>query len=104
MPTSSAREIHIAFDQRVPMRDGITLSADIYLPIDSSNTSRKYPVILTRTPYMKLSEAMSLLLRMYEVVVIPMVHLCRISTRDRMVMTPLNGVLLSHGRMEMLAL
>src|SRR2546430_5942421 len=58
MSTSSAREIHIAFDQRVPMRDGITLSADIYLPIDSSNPSRKYPVILTRTPYMKLSERM----------------------------------------------
>ena len=58
MPTSTAREIHIEFDQRVPMRDGITLSADIYLPIDSSYTSRKYPVILTRTPYLKLSERM----------------------------------------------
>src|SRR5207245_7822136 len=58
MPTSSTREIHIEFDQRVPMRDGITLSADIYCPLDSSHTSRKYPVILTRTPYMKLSERM----------------------------------------------
>ena len=58
MPTSSTREIHIEFDQRVPMRDGITLSADIYRPIDSVHTSRKYPVILTRTPYMKLSERM----------------------------------------------
>jgi putative CocE/NonD family hydrolase len=58
MPTSSTREIHIEFDQRVPMRDDITLSADIYRPIDSAHTSRKYPVILTRTPYMKLSERM----------------------------------------------
>ncbi len=58
MPTSSTREIHIEFDQRVPMRDGITLSADIYRPVDSSHTSRKYPVILTRTPYMKLNERM----------------------------------------------
>ena len=58
MPTPSTREIHIEFDQRVPMRDGITLSADIYRPIDSSHTSRKYPVILTRTPYMKLNERM----------------------------------------------
>jgi len=56
MPTSSTREIRIEFDQRVPMRDGITLSADIYRPIDSTHTSRKYPVILTRTPYMKLNE------------------------------------------------
>jgi predicted acyl esterase len=53
MPTSSNREIYIEFDQRIPMRDGITLSADIYRPIDSSHILRKYPVILTRTPYMK---------------------------------------------------
>ena len=33
MPTPSTREIHIEFDQRVPMRDGITLSADIYRPM-----------------------------------------------------------------------
>lgn len=58
MPTSSAREIRIEFDRRVPMRDGITLSADVYRPMDSSDTSKKYPVILTRTPYMKLSERM----------------------------------------------
>ena len=58
MPTPSTREIRIEFDQRVPMRDGITLSADIYRPIDSSDKSITYPVILTRTPYMKLSERM----------------------------------------------
>ena len=58
MPTPSTREIQIEFDQRVPMRDGITLSADIYRPIDSLHISKKYPVILTRTPYMKLNERM----------------------------------------------
>ncbi len=56
MPTPSAREIRIEFDQRVPMRDGIMLSADVYRPIDKSGETKTYPVILTRTPYMKLSE------------------------------------------------
>jgi putative CocE/NonD family hydrolase len=58
MPNSSTREILIEFDQRVSMRDGITLSADVYRPNDSAGNSRQYPVILTRTPYMKLSERM----------------------------------------------
>jgi uncharacterized protein len=58
MPTPSAREIRIEFDQRVPMRDGIMLSADVYRPIDKSGETKTYPVILTRTPYMKLSEGM----------------------------------------------
>lgn len=58
MPTPSTRAIHIEFDQRVLMRDGITLSADVYRPVDSMHTSKKYPVILTRTPYMKLNEHM----------------------------------------------
>jgi len=56
MPTPSAREIRIEFDQRVRMRDGIMLSADVYRPIDKSGETKTYPVILTRTPYMKLSE------------------------------------------------
>ncbi len=58
MSALSTRKVHIEFDQRVPMRDGITISADIYRPIDSADNSRQYPVILTRTPYMKLSERM----------------------------------------------
>ncbi|HXX78932.1 MAG TPA: CocE/NonD family hydrolase, partial [Ktedonobacteraceae bacterium] len=56
MPAPSTREIRIEFDLRVPMRDGITLSADIYRPIDAAGASKQYPVILARTPYMKLSE------------------------------------------------
>ena len=37
------------FDVRMPMRDGITLSADIWRP----ETGRQYPAILVRTPYLK---------------------------------------------------
>jgi len=58
MPGPTSREIRIEFDQRVPMRDGITLSADVYRPIDSSGETKNYPVILARTPYQKLSERM----------------------------------------------
>jgi putative CocE/NonD family hydrolase len=43
-------EVRIAFNQRVPMRDGVTLSADIYFPPDQTGN---LPVILTRTPYVK---------------------------------------------------
>jgi putative CocE/NonD family hydrolase len=37
------------FNVRVPMRDGVTLSADIYRPA----TSDRVPVVLVRTPYTK---------------------------------------------------
>ena len=44
----------ILFDQRVEMRDGVTLSADVYLPDPaSSGNGRRWPAILTRTPYQK---------------------------------------------------
>jgi uncharacterized protein len=39
----------IDFDVRVPMRDGVTLSADIYRPAEPGH----YPVLLYRTPYNK---------------------------------------------------
>lgn len=39
--------IVMAYDVRIPMRDGITLSADIYRP----DADRPVPVILVRTPY-----------------------------------------------------
>ncbi len=35
------------YDVRVPMRDGIALSADVYRP----NTTERVPIILIRTPY-----------------------------------------------------
>ena len=42
----------IRIDRDVPMktRDGITLSADVYRPDDG----KKYPAILSRTPYNKV--------------------------------------------------
>lgn len=39
--------VKMEYDQRVPMRDGVTLSADVYRP-DAPGT---FPVILVRTPY-----------------------------------------------------
>ena len=51
MVNAHPRELQIQFDQRVLMRDDITLSADIYLPLGSLTTKR--PVVLERTPYMK---------------------------------------------------
>jgi putative CocE/NonD family hydrolase len=41
------REFRNLFDVRVPMRDGVTLSADLYLPAAEG----RHPAILQRTPY-----------------------------------------------------
>jgi len=44
--------IRLQLDVRVPMRDGVSLSADLYLPADAlDNPARRYPAILQRTPY-----------------------------------------------------
>src|SRR5579862_2085558 len=44
----------IIFDQRIPMRDGITLSADVYFPAEAqADAPTRWPTILTRTPYLK---------------------------------------------------
>ncbi len=43
--------IKIDFNQRVVMRDGVELSADVYRP----DAPGKFPVILSRTPYTKTS-------------------------------------------------
>src|SRR5262249_46243381 len=42
------------FDVRVPMRDGVTLTADVYRPTEPG----RYPVVLTRTPYNKISDGL----------------------------------------------
>jgi putative CocE/NonD family hydrolase len=42
-------EVKIEFDRRIPMRDGVTLSADVYRP----DAAGRFAVILTRTPYLK---------------------------------------------------
>lgn len=42
----------------VPMRDGVRLATDLYVPESSNNgAAAKYPVILTRTPYNKSGDA-----------------------------------------------
>lgn len=43
----------ISKNEMVPMRDGIRLSTDIYLPSDKSRSKEKLPTILFRTPYGK---------------------------------------------------
>lgn len=45
--TVSSTAIHIDYDVRVPMRDGTTLSADVYRP----KGDKPVPIILVRTPY-----------------------------------------------------
>lgn len=53
MPAAALRcsqpvhEVRFLYDQRVPMRDGVTLSADVYLPRGNG----PFPTILFRTPY-----------------------------------------------------
>ena len=58
MLTPTSHEIHVRFDVRVPMRDGLTLSADVYRAANAPGEPESYPVILARTPYQKLSEGM----------------------------------------------
>lgn len=48
--------VRILFDQRVPLRDGVTLSADVYLPA-AAPAGGRHAVILTRTPYLKANVA-----------------------------------------------
>ena len=40
--------VRVLNDQPVPMRDGVRLSADVYLPDDGDGP---WPVLLSRTPY-----------------------------------------------------
>ena len=46
-------DIRFMWDTRVPMRDGVKLSTDIYLPA----ATEAYPVILARTPYDNIAPA-----------------------------------------------
>ncbi len=55
MLTPVFHDVNIRFDVRVPMRDGITLAADVYRPADRQS-AESLPVILTRTPYLRLNE------------------------------------------------
>ena len=46
-PSEPRHEVRLLHDQRVPMRDGITLSADVYLPLAANGL----PTIVQWTPY-----------------------------------------------------
>ena len=50
--SSLQQPMHIRLDVKVPMRDGILLSSDIYRPISGSS----FPVLLLRTPYNNQNE------------------------------------------------
>ncbi len=39
------------FDMRIPMRDGVELSADVWMPAEEG----QYPAVLIRTPYIKVT-------------------------------------------------
>jgi uncharacterized protein len=52
LAAASAPEILKHLHVRVPMRDGVQLSANIFLPSDTA----RFPVILVRTPYNKGEE------------------------------------------------
>jgi uncharacterized protein len=58
MLTPTSGDIRMRFDVRVPMRDGVTLSADVYQTASGPGEPDALPVILARTPYQKLSEGM----------------------------------------------
>src|SRR5262245_45720239 len=47
-PEKYIREHYTKREVRIPMRDGARLFTAIYAPKD---TSRKYPILITRTPY-----------------------------------------------------
>jgi putative CocE/NonD family hydrolase len=44
------RSHYTKYEVRIPMRDGVTLFAAVYVPSDAS-AERTYPILLTRTPY-----------------------------------------------------
>src|SRR5262249_39539716 len=53
MTTANTSGTRMLFDQRVPMRDGATLSADVCLPASAQERGARVPVVLMRTPYVK---------------------------------------------------
>ena len=45
---SAVRDTYVKHEYRIPMRDGVKLFTAVYVPRD---TSRPYPILLSRTPY-----------------------------------------------------
>jgi len=55
-----AFDVIVLSDIMVPMRDGIRLATDVYLPArDGKPVARRFPVILERTPYGKTTDSRS---------------------------------------------
>ena len=49
-----AYDVDVRRNVRVPMRDGVSLAADLYLPaIDGEPVPGRYPAVMERTPYDK---------------------------------------------------
>ena len=53
--------VKVYYDQKIRMRDGIELSADLYRP----DAQGKYPCIVTRTPYLKGSSELAFRIAKY---------------------------------------
>ncbi|CAN5714255.1 CocE/NonD family hydrolase [soil metagenome] len=49
-PSKMLHDVRFLYDQRVPMRDGISLSTDVFLP----QSPGRWPTIVFRTPYQSL--------------------------------------------------
>lgn len=48
------RDVIVMKDVMVPMRDGVKLATDLYLPVENGRPSeQKLPIVLQRTPYNK---------------------------------------------------
>src|SRR5262252_8133977 len=45
---SAIKERYTKYEYQIPMRDGVRIFTEVYVPKD---TSQKYPFLLTRTPY-----------------------------------------------------
>jgi putative CocE/NonD family hydrolase len=53
------RGVRLISNVMVPMRDGVRLATDVYLPIESERTTTRLPVVLERTPYDKTAPSRS---------------------------------------------
>ena len=50
-PNYTPREHYTKYEHRVPVRDGKQLFTVVYLPKDAGQGGKRYPVLMTRTPY-----------------------------------------------------
>jgi putative CocE/NonD family hydrolase len=60
-PRKAVQPMKVDFNRRVPMRDGVELSADVYRP----DRPGRFPAILMRTPYNKVSGGKQAMERMH---------------------------------------